>query len=90
MILEAIMNLVKVLLNVVFALLPDVPNLDITLLDSLTQYINMIFNNLGLLGFFVRISTIKALVPLVIIAINFEDIYHFVMWVVKKLPLSTE
>lgn len=90
MILEAIMNLVKVLLNVVFALLPNVPNFDITLLDSLTQYINMIFNNLGLLGFFVRISTIKALVPLVIIAINFEDIYHFVMWVVKKLPLSTE
>lgn len=90
MILEAIMNLVKVLLNVVFALLPDVPNFDITLLDSLTQYINMIFNNLGLLGFFVRISTIKALVPLVIIAINFEDIYHFIMWVVKKLPLSTE
>lgn len=90
MILEAIMNLVKVLLNVVFALLPDVPNFDITLLDSLTKYINMIFNNLGLLGFFVRISTIKALVPLVIIAINFEDIYHFIMWVVKKLPLSTE
>lgn len=90
MILEAIFNLVKILLNFIFALLPDIPSLDIGLLDDLTAYINMIFNNLDLLGFFIDISTIKILVPLIIIVINFEHIYQFAMWVLKKLPISTE
>lgn len=88
MILEAIFNLVKILLNFIFALLPDLPNFDIGLLDDLTSYINMIFNNLGLLGFFIDISTIKVLVPLIILVINFDHIYNFAMWVIKKLPLS--
>lgn len=90
MILEAIFNLVKGLLELIFALLPDVPDLDITLLDSLTTFIEYVFNNLGLLGFFIRISTIKALVPLIIIAANFEHIYHFALWILKKLPIATE
>lgn len=90
MILETILNLIKVFLQFFFGLLPDVPSLELTLLDSLTQYINMIFTNTGLLGFFVRISTIKALVPLIIIVINFEHIYHFALWVIKKLPFSID
>lgn len=88
MIIEAIFNLVKQLLLVLFALLPDIPDFDINLLDSLTSYINLIFDNLDLLGFFVDISTIKILVPLIIIVINFEHIYHFALWVIKKLPLG--
>lgn len=86
MILESVMSLVRVLLDTVFAFLPNVPDFDITLLDSLTTYINMIFDNLGLLGFFVRVSTIKVLTPLVIIVVMFEDIYHFILWVLKKIP----
>lgn len=86
MILEVIMNLVRGLLDTVFALLPNVPDFDITLLDSLTTYMNMIFDNLGLLGFFVRISTIKTLTPWIIIVISFESVYHFALWVIHKIP----
>ena len=49
-----------------------------------------IFDNLDLLGIFIRIDTIKILVPLVVIAYNFEHIYHFVIWLVKKIPLSID
>ena len=90
MLIEILLNLAKFLLDFIFALLPDIPNFNISLLDSLTQYINLIFDNVGLLGFFVRISTIKTLVPLVIIVINFERIYHFVIWIVHKLPISID
>ena len=90
MILEAIMNLIKILLDFVFALLPDIPSFDISLLSSLTRYIDMIFNNLGLLGFFIHIDTVKTLTPLIIIAINFEHIYHFAIWVLHKLPFSVD
>lgn len=81
------MSLVRVLLDVVFTLLPDVPDFDISLLSALTKYINMIFDNLDLLGFFINVSTVKTLTPLIIIAINFEHIYHFCIWVIQKIPI---
>lgn len=88
MILEAILNLVRLLLQFIFALLPDIPDIEISLLEDLTSYIDLIFDNLELLPFFIDINTIQVLVPLVLIVINFEHIYHFAIWVLKKLPLG--
>lgn len=88
MILETIFNLVLTLLKTVFAILPNVPQFPATIMNSLNTVFDTIFNNLDLLGLFVRIETIKTLVPLLIIAINFEHIYHFAMWIIHKLPLN--
>lgn len=90
MIIEAIVNLVTIMLKSIFNLLPNVPNFPQSLLDSIDNVTGIIFNNLNLLGLFVRIDTIKILVPLVIVAVNFEHIYHFAIWLIKKLPISTE
>lgn len=90
MIIKAIFNLILTLLKTVFSFLPDIPQFPSNILSSLNTVFDTIFNNLDLLGLFVRIDTIKVLVPLLIIAINFEHIYHFTMWIVKKLPLSID
>ena len=90
MIIEALVNLVTALLKVVFDLLPNVPQFPDSLLASLDRVMTTIFNNLDLLGIFIRIDTIKILVPLVVIAYNFEHIYHFAIWLVKKIPLSID
>lgn len=63
--------------------IPQVPD---TIVDSINTFFNLIFNNLSLLGFFVRPTTLKILVPLVIVVINFKYIYKFIMWFLKKLP----
>lgn len=63
--------------------IPQVPD---TLVDSINSFLNLIFDNLSLLGFFVRPTTLKILVPLIIIVINFKYIYKFIMWFLKKLP----
>lgn len=63
--------------------IPQVPD---TLIDSINSFLNLIFDNLSLLGFFVRPTTLKILVPLIIIVINFKYIYKFIMWFLKKLP----
>lgn len=86
MIFEGFCSLVSFLLQFIFTLLPDLPSFDVSLLDALTKYVNLIFNNLGLLGFFVDINAIKPLVPLVILVINFERIYHFIIWLINKIP----
>lgn len=88
MIIKAIFDLILLLLTNVFGILPDIPALPSSLLNSLNTVFTTIFDNVDLLGLFVRIDTIKVLVPLLIIVINFEHIYHFVMWIVKKIPLS--
>lgn len=63
--------------------IPQVPD---TLIDSINSFLNLIFDNLSLLGFFVRPTTLKILVPLIIIVINFKYIYKFIIWFLKKLP----
>lgn len=88
MILELIITGITAVLKIVLGILPNIPQLPDNITGSINRVMNVIFENVGLLGIFVRISTIKLLVPLVIIVVNFEHIYHFVMWIIKKLPLS--
>lgn len=90
MIVKAIFDAILSVLMTIFNLLPSVPSFPETLLNSLNTVFSTIFDNLGLLGLFVRIDTIKVLIPLLIIAVNFEHIYHFVLWIIKKIPLSID
>ena len=88
MILELIITAITAVLKIILGILPNIPQLPESITGSIDRVMTVIFENVGLLGIFVRISTIKILVPLVIIVVNFEHIYHFVMWIIKKLPLS--
>ena len=63
--------------------IPQVPD---SIISSINSFFNLIFDNLSLLGFFIRPTTLKILVPLIIIVINFKYIYKFIMWFLKKLP----
>lgn len=87
---ESILNLVKWIIQAVFFSIPDLPQFEISLFNSLTEYIELIFDNVHLLGFFVRIGTIQALVPLVILAVNFERVYNFALYIIHKLPWSID
>lgn len=88
MIIEILIGLIIDLVIFLLSLLPNLPGFDSTILNSLDTFIDMIFNNLGLLGFFIHVNTIKTLIPLVIIVVNFDKIYHFVIWVIRKLPIN--
>lgn len=63
--------------------LPSVPQ---SITNSINTFLNLIFDNLSLLGFFIRPSTLTILIPLTIIAINFKYIYKFIIWFLHKLP----
>lgn len=87
MILEALLTVAVALIHWVFALLPNVPDFNITLLEDLTGFVNLIFNNLQLLGFFIDINMLKTMIPLIIIVINLEHVYDLCMWVISKIPI---
>lgn len=86
MIISAILNLLKGLLFIVFGWI-NLPALPADITSSLSGFLDLIFNNLTLLGFFIRPRTLQLVIPILIILLNFEQIYKFTMWILKKIPM---
>lgn len=87
MIIIAILQGIAGIFISILSLLPNLPNLPESILTGLNNFLDLIFNNLGILGLFVPISTIKIVVPLILVIVNFDKIYKLVMWVLKKIPI---
>lgn len=88
MIIEALINLITViikLLAIPFNILPDTPQV---LRDSVGYYFNVIFNNLDFLNFFVHVDTLKAVSLIAIIIYTLDKTYSLLLWIIHKLPLS--
>lgn len=86
MILEAILNLLKNLLFIVFGWI-NLPAFPEGLVNSINSFLDLIFNNLNLLGFFIRPTTLTLSIPILIILLNFEKIYKLTIWVLRKIPM---
>lgn len=88
MIIESLINLITVvikLLAIPFNILPDTPQ---ALKAAVDYYMNIIFNNLDFISFFVNVDTLKT-VALVAIAIwTLDKAYNLLIWIIHKLPLS--
>lgn len=67
--------------------LPDFPEAAKTAIDT---YMNLIFDNLDFLSFFVNVSTLKIVATVAIALFAFEHIYKIIIWVVHKIPLSID
>jgi len=88
MIFEALFTLVNLILQAVLGVLPDLPAIssDITdagdwLIDTTARVVFVPFHLLGV-GF--TLAMFSAIVAL----LSFDYLYHFVMWVVRKLPIG--
>lgn len=86
MIIELILNLIKTVLFAVFSWI-NLPNLPDTLLNGLDSFLDLIFENAGVIGFFVRPLTLQVAIPVVIIVVNFDKLYSLTMWILKKIPM---
>lgn len=84
---EAILTPIFVFISSILKLLPDTMVFPESLVNSFDHVIDIIFSNLSFLGMFVRLDTIKILVPLVVFVVNFEFIYRLVMWLLSKIPI---
>lgn len=85
-ILEPILVLVRLLLDII----PNLPSLPDSISNGINSFLDIIFNNIGMLGIFVPISTIKIVIPLVIVIMNLDHIYKLSMFIIKKIPINME
>lgn len=85
MILQTLLNVVFGLLKIVFGWI-SLPAFPAELTSSISSFLSLIFDNLSLLGFFIRPITLSLVIPILIILINFSQVYKFTMWIVRKIP----
>ena len=86
MILEAILNLFKTLLYTCFSWI-NIPAFPSDLAENINTFLDLIFNNLTLLGFFIRPVTLQISIPILIILLNFVELYKLTMWILRKIPM---
>lgn len=85
MITQFLVDMIFSLLQIIFGWF-SLPDLPAELMANINSFLDLIFQNLSLLGLFVRQQTILIIIPVVIAIIGFERIYMFVMWILKKIP----
>ncbi len=86
MIIESILNIFKSLLFACFSWI-NIPSFPTELTDTINSFLDLIFNNLTLLGFFIRPVTLQISIPILIILLNFENLYKLTMWILRKIPM---
>lgn len=86
MILGFLFDTIKVVLQTALGFI-NLPSLPETIETSVYNFIDMIFDNLGLVGFFIRWETVTIAVPLVIAVANMDKIYDGIMWIIRKIPM---
>lgn len=87
MLMEGLCWLVENILNAILSLLDVLPDFPAAFIEIVDKFFNLIFDNLFLLSFFVRIDTIKIAIPILIVVLNFEHVYRFIMWILRKIPM---
>lgn len=86
MIFEGLCWLVKAILNGIMNVLDVLPDFPASFVAIIDEFFALIFDNLYLISFFVRMDTIRIAIPILIVLLNFERVYKFIMWILRKIP----
>lgn len=84
-IINNLLNFLYFLMDFLFGWI-NIPQMPQNLINSINNFIDLVFENLGLLSFFIRPATLKILIPLTIFIISFKYIYKIVIWLIGKIP----
>lgn len=80
-----VFNVISFVFNLLFGWvnLPSVPS---SLSNTVNTYLNYIFDNLDVLSFFVRVSTLQMIFKLFISVYIFKYTFKLIMFIVHKIP----
>ncbi len=86
MIFEAILNALLTVLKALFGWI-NIPGIGEEF-DSAMQFIDVLFSNAQqLINLFLPWDIVRFGIPVIIIVKNFDHIYDFIMWILRKIPM---
>lgn len=80
------MNLGKLIVDTLFALLGILPKYPSEVTSVIDGAFAFLFSGINLVGIFVDLNMVKILIPLVIAILNMDKIIKFIVFAVKKIP----
>lgn len=84
-IIDALVGLVKILFDWID--FPDIPGEVFEILNSFFEVLKIGFQ---IISVFLDMEYVTIMIPMVIAIINFDHLYHFAMWLLRKLPIGIE
>lgn len=86
MIIETILNALVALVKGVFGWI-SFPAVSDDFYEALNVFIELLENGRSLINLFLPWELVRIGLPLVLFIMNFEHIYYFVVWILKKIPM---
>lgn len=86
MIIENLVNGILFVIRSVFSVLPNIPNLPDNMLNSIDSFFEVLKNSVSFFYFFVSPTMVKSSIAIIFIISQFENIYKFTMFIIKKIP----
>lgn len=85
MILQAVFDLVRNVIKLVFGWinLPAMPEAVTSVIDELFALLR---GSVGMMGIFLDLKMLKILLPVLLIVMNFEHVWKFTMFILRKIP----
>lgn len=86
MIISSLLNLVYKIFNVLFSPI-NIPSFDEESVNAVNDFLSTIFEDSEtIIGLFIPWTVVNVLIPIVIAVVVAVPLYHFVMWILKKIP----
>lgn len=86
MIIEFLMDMIKKILQTLLAFI-QIPNFPEEWTSSVSSFMDLLFENVSLVGLVMPWPVIKLGIPILIAIINMDKIYDAVMWILRKIPM---
>lgn len=90
MIVEALMNAGLWILNALLNVLDVLPSFPDSAILAIADYLDLVMDNTAILPFFFPVDFALPIVGIVFLMANWKRVYHFVLWVWHKVPLSSD
>lgn len=85
MIISALMNALRAILQTLLGFI-QIPTFPAEWTSAVDQFLDMLFQNVGLVDLVVPWDVVKLGIPILIAIINMDKIYDSVMWILRKIP----
>lgn len=85
MIISTLMDMIRTILQSLLGFI-QIPSLPTDWTSAVDQFLDMVFQNVGLVDLVVPWDVVKLGIPILIAIINMDKIYDSVMWILRKIP----
>lgn len=90
MIINIFLTAIMTIAQALFDILPELPDIPVGITNALDTIPELVRFTSRLVVMFVGRTFYLVVIPLIIVLINFNWIYHGTMWLIRKLPIGVK